>query len=144
MRRANPWMGGLALALLASAVTAAELAPRWGSFNGLNAQGQAVTSLIVDEMRPSKTDPKVQDLLGQVQLPTGAGTARWVKEVCHRRSDFPRAIWCDGNRESPLYGSRYLLVKTQGSVWTEKSEQQRWQCQQPCNKASPEMLLYER
>jgi hypothetical protein len=130
------------LSLLSMLLCCQANAAKWGSFNGQDANRESVC-LIVDSVITSKTG--TEDLIASVQsVNTKSGIATWVPEVCHRQKATPSEIWCDGNRNSPLFGTRYRLGKTTGGTKTEDSESQSWECISGCNSKSPQRLLYER
>ena len=116
----------------------------WGSFNGNNLNGDAIC-LIVNSTAPNKNNKDIQDLIASVQVPgISQGTAKWLPEICHRQLNNPSEIWCDGNKNSPMFGVTYRLKKTVGSSKTEESERQYWECSKGCNSNTPQQLLYER
>jgi hypothetical protein len=117
------------------------LEPHWGSFNGNNSHHEAV-NLGVSDVLENASDATIEDLHSQVVW-LGHDPER-MSEICHRKNNDPSEIWCDGNRNSPLFGVTYKLQRTVGGSKTEVSQRQRWGCSKGCNKNAPEELLYER
>jgi len=116
----------------------------WGSFNGHNSNLDPIC-LIVNSTTTNKNNKSIQDLIASVQVPDiSSGTAKWLPEVCHRELNNPSRIWCDGNKNSPMFGVTYRLEKTVGGSKTEESERQYWECLKGCNNRAPQKLLYER
>jgi hypothetical protein len=136
------------LAILITAVSVSVHAEGWGRFSGYNASKENIT-LAPDYSDAKPRNQNVADIHSFVYVDMDhKGAYKFeIKDTCHQYTNSTQDdpdIWCDGNKQSPLYGVTYRWVKTiEGPRNRDYSDKQIWQCISGCNPRAPMRMVYD-